>query len=346
MTEAAQAPYKGPFSVKHHSDTEMADHYWIEDANGKAIRGVDLRDAQWLRDTLNAATRPGSAAVDEAEIDRIMALSDQEVIAETIAAGEDPDQIVTEGRALLAAAIVASRALDAAAGDYTHSQSNSELQRTLMHDAFFAGAEYQRMVALRAAPTTPPIPQPGGEREIDRLLASDVKSEPAYVMPDGSVETLTDHIGLIFMHHVHANVSEEQRPNSWADFSDEQIARIRTAAREAIAAWQAARATAPAGHVLTEEERGRLDEIKERERRATPGKWEAWNGCSWWRIGLQAHSGRQYEIISPTTDSSDGHPNLTGPNLRDDLTFAAHARQDIPLLLAIISRLTSTEPKP
>jgi hypothetical protein len=63
MTEAAQAPYKGPFSVKHHSDTEMADHYWIEDANGKAIRGVDLGGAQWLRDTLNAATRPATAPV-------------------------------------------------------------------------------------------------------------------------------------------------------------------------------------------------------------------------------------------------------------------------------------------
>lgn len=91
----------------------------------------------------------------DAELERITAMSDEEIIAETIAAGEDPAEVAKRGRATLEAAIIASRALDAAATEHAKAQSNSEFQRGLMHDAFLAGAEYQRMVAYQARSTTP-----------------------------------------------------------------------------------------------------------------------------------------------------------------------------------------------
>lgn len=128
------------------------DRYWANAA--------DLIAASDALRTLPTAHPTGMEDSREAELDRIMALSDEEVTAETIAAGEDPDKIVEKHRQLLADVIVASRALDAAATEHARSQSNSEFQRTLMHDAFVAGAEYQRMVALQAKASRQSAPTP------------------------------------------------------------------------------------------------------------------------------------------------------------------------------------------
>lgn len=54
---------------------------------------------------------------------------------------------------------------------------------------------------------------------------------------------------------------------------------------------------------LTPSERALLQAATE----ATPGEWEWWNGCSWWRLGV-ANRDRTC-VIEPTCDS-DGHPNL------------------------------------
>jgi hypothetical protein len=59
------APFKGPFTVKHHSDTEMVDHYWAEDAAGRRIRGLDLAGAQWLCDHLNAPAVDAKSAAEK-----------------------------------------------------------------------------------------------------------------------------------------------------------------------------------------------------------------------------------------------------------------------------------------
>lgn len=65
---------------------------------------------------------------------------------------------------------------------------------------------------------------------------------------------------------------------------------------------------------------------------ATPGEWEIWDGCSWRRIGVR---GAQHlrPIVEPTKSPTDGHPDLIGPNLRDDLAFIAAARTGWPATL-------------
>ncbi|HSM79196.1 MAG TPA: hypothetical protein VLT57_16270 [Bryobacteraceae bacterium] len=91
--------------------------------------------------------------------------------------------------------------------------------------------------------------------------------------------------------------------------------------------------------VLSEKE---LAGIEARANAATQGPWEVWDGCSWRRIGGGNPRDRR-PIIEPCVSRSDGHPDLTGPNLEDDLAFAVHARTDIPRLLAHI-RATSSRP--
>ena len=39
---------------------------------------------------------------------------------------------------------------------------------------------------------------------------------------------------------------------------------------------------------------------------ATPGEWEWWNGCSWWRLGVR---GTDKTVLRPSVDH-DGQPNL------------------------------------
>ena len=88
---------------------------------------------------------------------------------------------------------------------------------------------------------------------------------------------------------------------------------------------------------MTDTDTQRVVEIAAREQSASPGPWEVWEGCSWRRIG---QVGRQSArpIIEPTNHHLDGHPDLTGPNLSADLRFIAHAREDVPYLLALITR--------
>src|SRR5690242_14542216 len=83
-----------------------------------------------------------------------------------------------------------------------------------------------------------------------------------------------------------------------------------------------------------------LEEIKARADAASIGPWEVWDGCSWRRIGGGDPRNRR-PIIEPCVSRSDGHPDLTGPNLEDDLDFIVHAREDIPRLLSHIASLST-----
>jgi hypothetical protein len=78
--------------------------------------------------------------------------------------------------------------------------------------------------------------------------------------------------------------------------------------------------------------------IRARAAAATEGPWELWTGCSWRRFG-SAPTGRA--VCEPVTQR-DGQPDLYFPNGGQDgpdATFIAHARTDIPALLAEVRRL-------
>lgn len=77
-----------------------------------------------------------------------------------------------------------------------------------------------------------------------------------------------------------------------------------------------------------------LEAIRKRAEAATPGPWEVWTGCSWRRIGS---SRTAREVILPTNHPSDNHPDLS--MREEDGEFVAHAREDIPALLAEVERL-------
>lgn len=80
---------------------------------------------------------------------------------------------------------------------------------------------------------------------------------------------------------------------------------------------------------------GAVSEIEARENAATPGPWAVWDSCSWRRIGTVEPFG-DGNIICPITQN-DGHPDLLAR--REDLEFAAHAREDIPALCATVKHL-------
>ncbi len=83
----------------------------------------------------------------------------------------------------------------------------------------------------------------------------------------------------------------------------------------------------------------RIEEIRERCEKATTGPWEVYDSCSWRRIGREcAYYGYQ-EILWPSNSASDGHPDISGVNRKDDLDFIVNARTDIPYLLERVARL-------
>lgn len=128
----------------------------------------------------NAPTTQSGGDAADAEAERIFALSDEDVIAETIAAGEDPDEVVKRGRAAIEIAIVASRALRVAANERAAAQSNSEFQRSLMEDAFVAGAEWQhaytRQIAWQARAKHTSGPGGVSLTDADKFLIADMRA--------------------------------------------------------------------------------------------------------------------------------------------------------------------------
>lgn len=76
-----------------------------------------------------------------------------------------------------------------------------------------------------------------------------------------------------------------------------------------------------------------LAEISQRAEAATEGPWQIYDSCSWRRIGLV----HEYQTVICPTVEHDGHPDLLARP--EDLEFAAHARTDIPKLIAEIKRL-------
>jgi hypothetical protein len=63
---------------------------------------------------------------------------------------------------------------------------------------------------------------------------------------------------------------------------------------------------------------------------ATPGPWQVYDSCSWRRIGLARE---HKEILWPSTNRSDGHPELDGINREADLEFIVTARTALPEVL-------------
>jgi hypothetical protein len=86
------------------------------------------------------------------------------------------------------------------------------------------------------------------------------------------------------------------------------------------------------GHRLEDEE---LEAIRQRFEKATPGPWRSFvegrdhtSGSSFIKTGNDGRRGNDIELSGATVADQD---------------FIAHARQDIPLLLAEIARLKATE---
>lgn len=80
-----------------------------------------------------------------------------------------------------------------------------------------------------------------------------------------------------------------------------------------------------------------LDELLRKAKAATPGEWQVYDSCSWRRIGLRD----DYRvIIEPYNSRSDHHPDLTGPNIIDDLAHVSAANPEtIQRLIAEVKEL-------
>lgn len=88
----------------------------------------------------------------------------------------------------------------------------------------------------------------------------------------------------------------------------------------------------------------RLQEIKDREAKATAGEWKAksweWRGYHGFVITVDDAEGTLIAEHSSATDSEEWAQSLT-EKVRNDLSFAAGARQDVPYLIAEVERLRS-----
>lgn len=77
----------------------------------------------------------------------------------------------------------------------------------------------------------------------------------------------------------------------------------------------------------------KLNEIKDRCNKASPGPWKAWIE------GRDSESGTTFIMIG---EGQDRREDIELPGVaNDDIDFIANARQDIPLLLQEIDRLKS-----
>lgn len=79
-----------------------------------------------------------------------------------------------------------------------------------------------------------------------------------------------------------------------------------------------------------------LTEIERRANAATAGPWAVWDGCSWRRIGSES---TRKTVIEPTTFRGCVDLESASGQRDENLEFAAHARTDIPALLATIREL-------
>ena len=83
------------------------------------------------------------------------------------------------------------------------------------------------------------------------------------------------------------------------------------------------------------DEAKRLAEIRARAEKATPGPWK-WHTSNSWRRLKRDDRGISQSVSEPFV-ARDGHPDL---DINEpDMQFIAHARTDIPFLLAEIERL-------
>jgi len=79
----------------------------------------------------------------------------------------------------------------------------------------------------------------------------------------------------------------------------------------------------------TDDDARRLDEIRDREQRASPGPW------SLSRIAAHDSDGEYCGTDNYLIDA--GREEIGGLDLDDDAEFAAHARDDIPYLLDLVA---------
>lgn len=80
----------------------------------------------------------------------------------------------------------------------------------------------------------------------------------------------------------------------------------------------------------------KLREIEERARAATPGPWRWWTSNSFRRLSSDA-TGKDGDVAHAFTHPVDRHPDIS---IREaDQAFIAHARGDVPALVAEVRRL-------
>lgn len=80
----------------------------------------------------------------------------------------------------------------------------------------------------------------------------------------------------------------------------------------------------------------RLAEIKARADAATPGPWEWWTSNSWRRLSA-TDTRKDGDVLCPVVNPYDKHPDLSVTE--PDMEFIAHARGDVPDLLAEVDGL-------
>lgn len=82
----------------------------------------------------------------------------------------------------------------------------------------------------------------------------------------------------------------------------------------------------------------KLDEIRARLEEATPGPWEWYNGCSWWRLGLADDQAQDTKVMSPHV-CSDGQPTIVVSS--SDRALTENAPADIAYLLDQVDNLAA-----
>ena len=89
-----------------------------------------------------------------------------------------------------------------------------------------------------------------------------------------------------------------------------------------------------------------FDEIKAREQKATPGPWKIGDGSKQsYRLGKNAVVSYTFGNIASRPIYSFSNSEKYNEYVYADMDFIAHARTDIPLLLAEVERLTAENAK-
>ena len=84
-----------------------------------------------------------------------------------------------------------------------------------------------------------------------------------------------------------------------------------------------------------------IKEWEELNAKATKGKWEIYTSCSWLRIGSAV---TYKEILYPIKSASDGHPDMGGVNVTNDLKLIVFLRNHSEALLELVKAAKEEHP--